>query len=68
MIPILDSIFIGSSSAAIIGYLLKQIKCIWNNPCSSTDQLCIYANNDAHIIIDENEIIVTANKKTKPLC
>ena len=68
MIPIIDEILVGSSAVAVITYLLAKVKCIWSNPCQP-EQLCIYANNDAHIIIDENEIIVTANKKiTKSLC
>ena len=66
MIPIIDEIFLGSSAVALITYLLGKVKCIWNNPCTEHQQ-CIYASNESHIIIDNQEIIVTA-KKVKPMC
>ena len=66
MIPIVDEILVGSSAFALITYLLAKVKCVWNNPCQP-DQLCIYASNESNILIDDNEIVITA-KKTKPLC
>ena len=66
MIPFLDDILLGSSAIALITYLLAKVKCIWNNPCTENQQ-CIYASNESLILIDNDEIIVTA-KKTKPVC
>lgn len=66
-----ESLCIGSSTAALVTYLLSKIRCICKEPCSSDTALCIYGSNDAtfnHITDDEHEIIVVTAKKYKPHC
>ena len=62
----ITEICIGTSTTALVTYLLSKIRCICKNPCSCHDALCIYGSNESHIANVEDEdkeiIRITAKK------
>ncbi len=64
----ITEICIGTSTTALVTYLLSKIRCICKNPCSCHDALCIYGSNEAtfnNISDDDNEIVIINAKKSK---
>ena len=65
---LIDQICIGTSTAALITYLLSKVRCVCKTPCDCTNALCIYGSNETtfnNISDDDNEIIVISAKRSK---
>ena len=65
---LIDQICIGTSTAALITYLLSKVRCVCKTPCDCNSALCIYGSNETtfnNISDDDNEIIVISAKRSK---
>ncbi len=67
MVAFIDELFIGGSATALVTYLLAKVRCIIKNPCTN-EQVCIYGSNESSITVEDELIIISSPKKSKPIC